>query len=400
MTMERDESNAIILNYLRRMGYRQSEKIFKDEANAAGLETLAFELRSEHDSSIANYLLFSKTASADVAAYDTAYEALHKWIYESLDAFRDELIPVLYPLLVHSYLDILAKGATKEARAFLEKHKTEHLLVHEDELVKLEALTEPSHVKENPLAVAFRGNKYNVTMSAYAFQLLMNFLQDPEFASGPSGNGNVILLKIINQFVNIRVLVAKSGSAAAGPANAATGLSGVAAERAVGMNRAKIQWGVNIVDPAIESALQQRAKTEGRLNEILHGPLAQLKRIYTQTSLQAPPTDRIPKPTPGAAETNAEIDRLRHLAKKANLSALSLPSICFYTLQNAHQGVTSIDFAPTATAMATGNRDSYIDIWSLNHEPLRAIRPSTELAAMDLNDCKGERLIGRGDQSH
>ena len=45
-----------------------------------------------------------------------------------------------------------------------------------------------------------------------------------------------------------------------------------------------------------------------------------------------------------------------------------------------------MDFSPNSTLMATGNRDSYIDIWSLNHEPLRAIRPSTELAAMDLAD--------------
>jgi transcription initiation factor TFIID subunit 5 len=342
------------------------------------METLAFELRNEQDSNIANYLLFSG-GSVDLNVYDGTYELLRKWVYESLDAFRDELIPILYPIFVHCYLDMVAKGATGEARVFLEKHKGEHLAEHEDEITRLSALSEAAQIKENPLALAFRGSKYNLVMSAYSFQLLMSYLQDGSSAI----SGNVLILKIINQYINIRVLVSRPTS---GGIAYSVGLTGITAEAASNMNKNKVHWGVNAVDPVVESALQQRAKSENRLNEILQGPLAQLKRAYIQTSLNAPPADQIPKPTPNAAETNAEIDRLRHLAKKASLSSTSLPSICFYTLHNSYDGVTSVDFSPVSTMLATGNRDSYIDIWSLNHEPLRAIRPSTELAAMDLTD--------------
>lgn len=389
---ERDDANAVVLNYLRKMGYRQTERIFRDEAHVAGLETLAFELRNEQDSNIANYLLFAANgANLDVTAYEAAYEALRQWTFESLDAFRDELVPLLYPVFVHCILDMIAKGALNEARAFLARFKEEHQSAHEDEILTLSGLSEPSQVKENPLAVTFRTNKYNVSMSAYAFQLLMGYLQDTTSSGGMGGN--VLILKIINQYVNIRVLVTKPSGNAALSAASAAGMTGVAAEAAVSMNKSKVQWGVNAVDPAIEAALQQRAKAENRLNEILQGPLAQLKRLYAQSSLNAPPSSEasagssLPRPTPGAAETNAEIDRLRNLAKRAALSSTALPSICCYTLQNSYEGITSIDFSPISTLMATGNRDSYIDIWALNHEPLRAIRPSTELAAMDLNDC-------------
>jgi transcription initiation factor TFIID subunit 5 len=380
MTTEGNTENAAILNYLRKMGYRQTERLFREEAHVAGLETVAFELRNEQDSNIANYLLFANN-NVEVSTYDSAYEGLRKWAYESLDAFRDELIPVLYPLFVHCVLDMLSKGAIAEARQFMEKHKNEHLEAHEDEMMRLSTITESAQLKENALATAFRTNKYNVAMSAYSFQLLMSFLQDG--ASTLAGNGNVLLLKIINQYINIRVLVSRP---TANGASAAVGLTGVSSDSAASINRNKILWGANVIDPSVETALHQRAKSEGRLNEILQGALGQLKRSYTQASLNAPPGDRISKPAPGAPETNAEIDRLRHLARRAALSSTNLPSICFYTLHNSYDGVTSIDFSPTCTMLATGNRDSYIDIWSLNHEPLRAIRPSTELAAMDLTD--------------
>ena len=144
-------------------------------------------------------------------------------------------------------------------------------------------------------------------MSAYAFQLLMNFLQD---SSAPA---NVLLLKIINQFLNIRVLVSKSTSSST--LASAIGITGTPSESVSSTNQGKVQWGVNPVDPAIEVALQQRGKVESRLNELLQGPLAHLKRVYTTTSLNAPVNDRIPKPPATAVETNAEIERLRNLAK-------------------------------------------------------------------------------------
>lgn len=393
---EREDTNAIVLNYLRKMGYRQTERIFRDEAHVAGLETLAFELRNEQDSNIANYLLFANNgANLDTTAYEAAYDALRQWSFESLDAFRDELVPILYPIYVHCILDMIAKGALNDARAFLAKFKEEHLIAHQDEILTLSGLSEPSQVKENPLAVTFRTNKYNVSMSAYSFQLLMGYLQDTTSSNG--ANGNVLILKIINQYVNIRVLVTRPSGGAALSAATTVGMTGITSDATVSMNKSKVHWGVNAVDPAIEVALQQRAKAENRLNEILQGPLAQLKRLYSQSSLNAPPNSSpdtaasvagssVPRPLPNAAETNAEIDRLRNLARRAALSATNLPSICFYTIQNSYEGITSMDFSPIATLMASGNRDSYIDIWSLNHEPLRAIRPSTELAAMDLND--------------
>lgn len=54
-----------------------------------------------------------------------------------------------------------------------------------------------AHVNENELAVMFRNNKFNVTLSAYSFELLLNFLNDARF---------MLLLSIVNQYLSIKVV--------------------------------------------------------------------------------------------------------------------------------------------------------------------------------------------------
>ncbi len=78
----------------------------------------------------------------------------------------------------------------------------DHDAAHGDELFKLEAVKDLVQMKECSVAMAFRSNKWNATMNAYTFQLLMNFLQEGAVNGGTPGN--VLLLKIINQFINIR----------------------------------------------------------------------------------------------------------------------------------------------------------------------------------------------------
>ena len=175
MTTDNDEAMAAVLYYLRKMGYRQTERFFREEAHITGMEMMAFELKNEQDSNIANYLLFSSQA-LDVSAYSDAYEGLRKWIYESLDAFRDQLLPILFPLYVHLTLDMLSKSATTEAKSFQERFKSEHLDAHEDEMTRLCSITDASQLRENPLAMAFRTNKYNVVNVSVCFSTVDEFL--------------------------------------------------------------------------------------------------------------------------------------------------------------------------------------------------------------------------------
>lgn len=228
----RDEIHAIILNYLKRMGFRQTEHAFRDEARTtANLDTLAFELRNDQDASISNYLLFSNGGTGksppptpSAAIYEQTYEALRKWILGSLDSIREELMALLFPIYIHCFLDLVAKGMASEASRFLAAFYEEHQQHHGEELERLRSVQEPMQLRENGLAATFRTCKYNVVMSAYAFQLLMTYLQEGAL-SNTSANGAVLVLKIINQFINVRVLVSKSGGVVHLHAQTSTGSS-------------------------------------------------------------------------------------------------------------------------------------------------------------------------------
>lgn len=393
-----EEANAVVLNYLRRMGYRQTEQLFREEAHVGNLETMTFELRHDQDASISNYLLFSGATEVNAShgIYEQAYHSLKQWCHESLDVYREELSQVLYPIGVHAYLDLVAKGLVGDAEKFMQASlKPDHMAAHGDELGKIEGVRDAQQMKECMVTAAFRTNKYNVTMSGYAFQLLMNFLQ--ESTQTP---GNILLLKIINQFVNIRVLVSKGLSAVscnAGP----IGITGLPSQASLTLNRQPLQLGVRPVDPEAEEVLQANKPKDpaGRpiQNDPLTAAIAQYKKNFVNTSQSLMAEgEGVPRPESGAAEIAAEVQRLRELAQRALLSSNQLPSISCFTLHNTYDGITSIDISEDASLLATGNRDSYIDIWSLNGNKLKGVKPSTELAAMDLSsldDIEGLKEI-------
>lgn len=158
-----EELHASLIVFLKKLGYRQTEQIFREEARSAGIETFAFELKAEQDSSLQPSILLEKlneaaagstegssgategaahlstnaptaatgsSASASFTAetlYEQFYGKLKKWAYDSLDIYRDELCLILYPIFVHCYLDLIAKQATaqgKPIRRLLARGKT------------------------------------------------------------------------------------------------------------------------------------------------------------------------------------------------------------------------------------------------------------------------------------
>lgn len=383
-----EDGHAPIIAFLRRMGYRQTEKILREEAQINSVEGMAFELKNEQDSTVNNPILFPSvipTVASGGAAqgvlfneYDSAFNTLRDWVNGSLDLFRDELTLILFPVFVHCFLDLIAKGLVKDAHIFYGKFSGDYIDQHHEELLKLKTLSETNQIRECPTAVVFRMNKYNVVLSGYAFQLLMNFLQDQA-----SGVGSAVLLKIVNQFISIKVIVNKSNAGAL-PIG---GITGTGPEANSATNSTKLNWGAAPVNPNIEAILLQKSKSETRLNEILQTTLSQLKRAYGASQSHVPSGENSNKTSPSPSEIGAEVERLKGLSKRLNLSPSSLPSVCLYTLHNSLDGLTCSSFNENSSMVATGFEDSFIEVWSINHEILQGLRPSTELAAMDLGDC-------------
>lgn len=128
-----EELHSSILSFLKKLGYRQTEQIFRDEARNAGIETIAFELRAEQDSSLQPAILLEKINESNQKKmeqepidsdkssdniYELMFAKLKKWTYNSLDIYRDELGQILYPMFVHCFLDLIAKNISVEGKIF------------------------------------------------------------------------------------------------------------------------------------------------------------------------------------------------------------------------------------------------------------------------------------------
>lgn len=79
-----------------------------------------------------------------------------------------------------------------------------------------------------------------------------------------------------------------------------------------------------------------------------------------------------------------EVKRLREISLKTHSSKLGPSSSCF-TLQNYGSSCSSICFSPNFSTLCIGTNLSYIDVWSCLGNVLKTLKPSTELAAYDLN---------------
>ncbi|CAL5343060.1 unnamed protein product [Camellia sinensis] len=76
--------------------------------------------------------------------------------------FQHELICVLYPVFVHCFMDLVAKGHIQEARNFFNSFHEDHVVMHLRDLQKLEGVLSPCHLEEMEFAHSLRQSKVNL----------------------------------------------------------------------------------------------------------------------------------------------------------------------------------------------------------------------------------------------
>ncbi|GFS42584.1 TBP-associated factor 5 [Actinidia rufa] len=75
---------------------------------------------------------------------------------------QHELLRVLYPVFIHCFMDLVAKGHIQEARAFFNSFREDHEMMHLRDLQKLEGVLSPSHLEEMEFAHSLRQSKVNI----------------------------------------------------------------------------------------------------------------------------------------------------------------------------------------------------------------------------------------------
>jgi hypothetical protein len=125
------------------------------------------------------------------------YEALKEWVEASLECWKPELRPLVFPVFVHVYLDLIATDFNQNARGFFNRHARDHVGLHAAPLRVLSKVGKKEQMVGNgageELVKRFRSEKYVVRMSRGAFGLLVGWLSsggvEGEWDVGGGGAG-------------------------------------------------------------------------------------------------------------------------------------------------------------------------------------------------------------------
>ncbi|KAI5149263.1 transcription initiation factor TFIID subunit 5 [Enteropsectra breve] len=278
------------------------------------------------------------------------FTKLKAWIEDSLDLFKNDLLPLLYPVYIHIYLDLMAKEEIASAKNFLNTYKSE-FPDKTKEIGALDSLNSSQHIHEDPVSVGFQSSKYFLVMGRYAYDLLINFLEE---------NNMLYILKIMNQYMEIKAQ------------------SGPREEQRTGIDVNAENISVNLATSLVSNECEEAIlASEQYKYDHLETYVQSLKKQRESRKVES----KI-RPTPSLI--CAEIEKLKDLCKRVSVNKTYLPSICCYTVQNTYGELTCSEISEDSLLLACGYENSYIDVHSLSKEMLKTLKSSTELAKIDV----------------
>jgi len=202
---KRQPLDTVVLKYLQKRGFKIAEralvvdaKLSKDATSSMSLVALGA------DAALSDLLvLHSLEDVEDDGKFDAdsvldGYARIREWIFGALDLYKSELMRVLFPMFVHSFLTLVKKNKVEESRDFFERFHEDHVRAHCDDIRGLSGIALPEHVDTDPYAVKFIKHKFSIEMCFQSFDLLVRFLRASD------GNG-AKCLAILNENVGVKI---------------------------------------------------------------------------------------------------------------------------------------------------------------------------------------------------
>ncbi|KAF3776666.1 Transcription initiation factor TFIID subunit 5 [Nymphaea thermarum] len=341
--MEEEEIEKAVIAYLKRKGFRQTELALQEE-QSKNLST------PKTDPDIAKQILSFSEVESVPARYREGYSTLRSWTYNSLDLYKHELLRVLYPVFIHCYMDLVAKGYSQEARNFFNSFREDHELVHLRDLQKLEGILSPSHLEENEFARSLRHNKVNIRICQYSYDLLLQYLQKSE---------SMIMLGIINERINFRVSPGQPGSFT-DDADVVS-LMGSSNDIAKQVNQKEVHWGKRSAEGGKSGTLAKKVKKD----KIVGATGKSIRSEASTVSVAPRVKSELALPVRSTEVEQALLEDLRY---RAALGSSALPSVSFYTFINTHNSLNCSAISSDGSLVAGGFSDSSLKVWDISKQ--------------------------------
>ncbi|KAI0053312.1 TFIID and SAGA subunit [Auriscalpium vulgare] len=360
--------------------------------------------------------------SLDPTDKQEGFRELESWVEGSLDMYRPEFRPILFPIFCHFYLDLVQYGFKDAASEFFETFSTPLEAQHSATLHRLSTMRLPSHVQGDEQAQRFRNEKYTVRMSRSGFGLLVGWLTEgvggeaPGAGEGFSGEkgkrGRAAVMRVVNNHLRFDVTAVSTTAVSPTAWEESTGLlsslipqtqGAMTNPQAFNTAKGELKLGPMPMSEELQTETEKSLREQAMLDR---DPAAQ----YDVHSIRPAPVTGVVAPTAGdllphpatfkSADIRREVEKVRDARKRIRLdpSALSsvdlntpqgaaarqraLPSICAYTLQDVPEGTPCCTFSEDTSLMAAGFEESYIRLWSLKGESLNGMKTDFQLSAI------------------
>jgi transcription initiation factor TFIID subunit 5 len=323
--------------------------------------------------------------------YSKSFNLLQNWIENSLDIYKPELKRLLWPMFVHSFLNLIGDFYPRDAKDFFDSYKEPFDSEHADDLRALGPITEPEHLQQNDIAQLYRTNKYRLSMSHMAFTSLILFLEQHE------REGGLVTMNLISNFMDIRTVDRQA-------AGGSRGLQRLLAERNGEQEVPAEDEGIPGHNPGsanldpkapavlsklslgplpLEPDLMEDIKAELQDQDSAHPPAVGQnslvdefeQRIKREPMDDAPSREALPFPPSTARDVAMEVQKVKENRDRFRIEGRTGGvgpgiSVTMFTFHNTFDSVNCIEFSGDNTLVAAGTSESYIRVCSLDNRAL------------------------------
>ncbi|XP_018023000.1 transcription initiation factor TFIID subunit 5 isoform X2 [Hyalella azteca] len=363
-----DKSTMIaVIQFLKRGNLKSTEEILRKECGF-------FEPVDVTDTSGAlgeeGEVLAAYKSDGNPAEYQDAFKALSAFVEKSLDAYKYEVAAVLYPVLIHMYLELIYNGHRGEAVELLQNCSSSIEAHHADDLRSISLVTSRAQMAGQPLLNTLLSAQYTCRMSRDSLAHLKRFLADR--SAGP-------VPRIIQDRLNIDLVDGQPRT----KAQVLAVQGAITGEAPRSANKTKIFYGL-LKEPELQTVINEEEEAEDDLDK-------PKKKKSKKDALQknkkndpnAPPANRIPLPELRDQDKQERARIYRDSMKRVTLSRDALPSICFYSFVNASNTVCSVDISDDSSILAFGSAESILSVHSITPAKLKAMKPAEQLSDID-----------------
>lgn len=278
------------------------------------------------------------------------------------------------------YLELVYNNHSEEAQQLMKKYSVNLDEYYQTDLKRLSNVTQREQMAGNELTDTFKSNQFNIRISRDALSILKRHLQEKKQS---------ILLNIIQEhlYFDIYEGVARNKQQIDATSGATVG------EATRQDNKTKVFYGL-LKEPDIQPPSEEKEEDDGKADGGVGGDGDKPKKkkpkkdpLYskkTKTDPNAPQIGRMPLPNLKDADKKERFKAFRESQKRVQLGPDNLPSICFYTLLNSLQTITTADISEDSSLLAVGFSDSIIKLWSLTHKKLLTMKNANELDNINL----------------